>query len=111
MSVMTDPHDSIRTVFTTSGEVSSTGLVRTTYMGVFSIWAMLPLDCSRVPIHARKSGLRLPALLMNSLRPDWMRIWHSEIIVSMTVHSAHANTAWEGSCAWMGSRKFGQICR
>src|SRR5215510_7212944 len=36
-SLMTVPQDSMRTVLATNGEPSRNGLVRTTYMGVFSI--------------------------------------------------------------------------
>lgn len=109
MSLMTVPHDSIRTVRPTRGLVSSSGLVRVTYIGVLSIWKMFPLDCSSVPNHARISGLSDSALFTNSQMPDWIRSAHSATMFSSTVHRAHMNTAWENGWAWMGRNHDGQI--
>lgn len=111
MSVMTLPHDSIRTVFANSGDVSRNGLVRTTYIGVFSRSMMFGLSSSRFANQSRISGFKLVALLRNWLMPDWIRIAHSEIIVSMTVTRGATNTAWENSWAVIGMNHTGQICR
>ena len=74
----------MRTVRATIMLVSLSSGVRLTYIGVFSAWTRLPLDCSRVPTQARKSGFSDPAWLTNSQRPSCMRIAVSAVIDSMT---------------------------
>lgn len=118
MSVITCPQVSIRTVRIANGDVSKNGLVRFTYTGVLSIRWKVSMDSpSRssaritVPNQVRKSRFSDAALLTNSQMPAWIRIADSATIDSSTVHNAHAYTAWENGCAWIGRYHDGQMAR
>lgn len=113
---MTAPQVSIRTVRANSGLVSRNGLVRFTYVGVFSIRPNVCSDrpsrlsaCRMVPNHARTSGLSERPLLMNSSHPDWIRIAHSATMFSRQVCIAQMKIAWENGWAWIGRNHDGQM--